>query len=86
MSDFVPLPGAGGPGRASIMVGVNLDAIDYVYGCFDERESVNQSVLRLMMRCGRTVQLTGREDIEAFLADLGLAGQPWVLNLDGDLP
>jgi hypothetical protein len=84
-SNFVPLSGAGGPGKASVMVGVNLEGIDYVYGCFDDREGVNQSVLRLVMRCGRVVQITGREEVEAFLKRLGLEGQPWELQLERDI-
>jgi hypothetical protein len=79
---FMPLKGSA-PGKAGLMVGVNLAAIDFVYGCWDER--IGQSVLRLQLSSGRTVQVSDRETIEGLLEDLGLSGQPWELDLQRDL-
>jgi hypothetical protein len=80
--NFVPLRG-GAPGPAGILVGVNLHAVDYCYGCWDER--IGQSVLRLAISSGRTIQVTGRDEVELFLDLLGLEGRPWKLNLERDI-
>jgi hypothetical protein len=80
--NFAPLSG-GAPGKAGLMVGVNLHAIDMVYGCWDER--IGQSVLRLLMSSGRTIQVTGEDEIEEFLDLLGLGGCRYRLDLEQDL-
>jgi hypothetical protein len=79
---FRPLKG-GAPGKAGLLVGVNLAAIDYLYGCWDER--IGQSVLMLQFSSGRIIQVSDREAIEELLEDLGLSGQPWELDLQRDL-
>jgi hypothetical protein len=80
--NFIPLKGAA-PGKAGLMVGVNPAQVAYVYGCWDER--IGQFVLRLHLSSGRTVQVTGEEEVERVLEMLGLEGCPWQLNLERDL-
>jgi hypothetical protein len=81
MSDhFIALAGEA-PGPGGILVGVNRNAIAFVFGAFDR--SIQRNVLRLHMCSGKTVQIEEEEDVVMeVLSSLRLAHVPWQLRLD----